>query len=85
MSHALTQNVSGTSSIVSVLVSSATEPHREMLTYTLLNTQSDFNFILEILISELNVSTHPVQLKVSTRHKHNQQNSQWSSSLKSSG
>ncbi len=66
MSHALTQNVSATSSIVPVLVSSATEPHREILTYALLDTKSDSTFILENLISELNVSTRPVQLKLST-------------------
>lgn len=65
MSRVLTQNFSATSSIVPVLVSSATEPHREILTYALLDTQSDSTFILENLISELDVST---QYSVEVEH-----------------
>ncbi|KAG1968718.1 nek6 [Pimephales promelas] len=66
MAHALTQHVSATSSIVPVLVSSTTEPQKEILTYALLDTQSDSTFILEDLVTELNVNTQPVQLKLST-------------------
>lgn len=46
MTHALTQHTSATSSIVPVLVSSKSEPQREVLTYALLDTQSDSTFIL---------------------------------------
>lgn len=66
MSHALTQHVSATSSTVPVLVSSTTEPQKEILTYALLDTQSDSTFVLEDLALELNVNTQPVQLKLST-------------------
>ncbi|XP_049419820.1 uncharacterized protein LOC125880984 [Epinephelus fuscoguttatus] len=66
MSHALTQHASATSSIVPVLVSSTTDPQREILTYALLDTQSDSTFMLEDLAVELNVNTEPVQLKLST-------------------
>lgn len=62
MSHALT-HVSATSSIVPVLVSSTTEPQKEILTYALLDTQSDSTFVLEELALKLNVSMQPVQLK----------------------
>lgn len=66
MAHALTQYVSATSSIVPVLVSSTTEPKKEILTYALPDTQSDSTFILEDLAAELNVNTQSVQLKLST-------------------
>lgn len=66
MSHALTQHASATSSIVPVFVSSTTEPRREILTYALLDTQSDSTFILEDLAKELNVNTQQVHLKLST-------------------
>nr|XP_043906906.1 uncharacterized protein LOC122785246 [Solea senegalensis] len=66
MAHAITQHASATSSIVPVLVSSATVPQKEILTYALLDTQSDSTFILEDLASELNVDTQSVQLKLST-------------------
>lgn len=66
MSHALTQHASATSSIIPVLVSSTADPQREILTYALLDTQSDSTFMLEDLAMELNVNTQPVQLKLST-------------------
>lgn len=65
-SHAVMQRASATSSIVPVLMSSTEEPQREVLTYALLDTQSDSTFILEDLLEELNVDTQPVQLKLST-------------------
>ncbi|XP_021324883.3 uncharacterized protein [Danio rerio] len=66
MVHALTQHVSATSSIVPVLVSSTTNPQKEILTYALLDTQSDSTIVLEDLVTELNVNTQSVQLKLST-------------------
>lgn len=66
MTHALTQNTSATSSIVPVLVSSKLERQREILTYALLDTQSDSTFILEDVVTELNVNTQSVKLKIST-------------------
>lgn len=66
MTHALTQHTSATSSIVPVLVSSKLKPQREILTYALLDTQSDSTFILEDIVTELNVNTQSVQLKLST-------------------
>ena len=66
MAHALTRYSSATSSIVPVLVSTTTDPQKEILTYALLDTQSDTTFILEDLVSELNMSTQPIQLKLST-------------------
>ncbi|KAJ8342685.1 hypothetical protein SKAU_G00326130 [Synaphobranchus kaupii] len=65
-SHASTQHVPATSSIVPVLVSSRQEPEREILTYALLDTQSDSTFILEDLLDDLNVEAQPVKLKLST-------------------
>lgn len=66
MTRVLTWNVSATSSFVPVFVSSTTEPQKEILTYALLDTQSDSSFILEDLASELNVNMQSVQLKLST-------------------
>ncbi|XP_013873851.1 uncharacterized protein LOC106524553, partial [Austrofundulus limnaeus] len=66
MTHVLTRKTSATSSIVPVFVSAASEPQKEILTYALLDTQSDSSFILGDLASELNVDKQPVQLKLST-------------------
>ncbi|XP_023197668.1 uncharacterized protein LOC111610010 [Xiphophorus maculatus] len=66
VSHTLTQHVSATTSIVPVLVSSLQEPHREILTYAMLDTQSDSTFVLEDVIDRLNVDFHPTKLKLST-------------------
>ncbi|XP_014900158.1 uncharacterized protein LOC106954875 [Poecilia latipinna] len=66
MTHVLTRKTSATSSIVPVFVSAASEPQKEILTYALLDTQSDSSFILGDLASELNVDKKPVQLKLST-------------------
>jgi len=62
----LTQRASSTSSIVPVLVSSIQEPHRKVLTYAILDTQSDSTFILEDVLDKLNVDAQPVKLKLST-------------------
>lgn len=67
MSHALTKHASATSSIIPVLVSSTMDPQREILTYALLDTQSDSTFMLEDLAMELNVNTQPVHFKLSTK------------------
>ncbi|XP_068074145.1 uncharacterized protein [Danio rerio] len=66
MAHALTQSSSATSSIVPVLISTVEEPQREVLTYALLDTQSDSTFILEDLLDDLNAVKQPVQLRLST-------------------
>ncbi len=63
--HALKQSSSATSSIVPV-ISTVEEPEREVLTYALLDKQSDSTFILEDLLDDLNVVTQPVQLRLST-------------------
>lgn len=55
--HVLSQSSSATSSIVPVLVSTVEEPQREVLTYALLDTQSDSTFILEDLLEDLNAVT----------------------------
>lgn len=65
-SHAVTQRAFATSSIVPVFMSSANEPQKEVITYALLDTQSESTFILEDLLEELNVETKPVLLKLST-------------------
>lgn len=64
--HAATQYVPATTSIVPVLLSSVQEPQKEILTYALLDTQSDSTFILEDLLDDLNVNSQPVKLKLST-------------------
>ena len=66
LSHAVTQSSSSTSNIVPAFLSSVKEPHRELLTYAILDTQSDSTFILEDLLKELNVKAPSVQLKLST-------------------
>lgn len=66
MAHVLTQSSCATSSIVPVLISTVEEPQREVLTYALLDTQSDSSFILEDLLDDLNAITQPVQLRLST-------------------
>lgn len=66
MSHTVIQCTSSTSGIVPVFLSSVEEPQREILTYALLDTQSDSTFILENLLNELNVNAPPVKLKLST-------------------
>lgn len=66
MSHTSTQRTSATSSIVPVFVSSVQEPHREILTYAILDTQSDSTFVLDDVLDKLNVDVQPVKLKLST-------------------
>ena len=66
VSHTSTQRSSATSSIVPVFVSSVQEPHREILTYAILDTQSDSTFVLEDVLDKLNVDAQPVKLKLST-------------------
>ena len=55
-----------TSFTVPVLVSSATDPQKEVLTYALLDSQSDSSFVLESLADQLEVPRRPVHLKLST-------------------
>ncbi len=64
--HVVKQSSSATSSIVPVIISTVEEPKREVLTYALLDTQSDSTFILEDLLDDLNADTQPVQLRLST-------------------
>ena len=66
MSYASTRYASATASIVPVLVSTKQEPQKEVLTYALLDTQSDTTFILEDLLGHLSVTSRPVTLKLST-------------------
>lgn len=66
LSHALVRQASATSSIVPVFLSSDKEPQKEILTYALLDTQSDSTFVLESLVRELDSVTRPLQLKLST-------------------
>lgn len=66
VSHTSTQHASATSSIVPVFVSSVQEPHREILTYAILDTQSDSTFVLEDVLEKLDVNVQPVKLKLST-------------------
>ncbi len=65
-SHTSTQRASATSNIVPVFVSSVQEPHREILTYAILDTQSDSTFVLEDVLDKLNVDVQPVKLTLST-------------------
>ncbi|KAI7806542.1 hypothetical protein IRJ41_007791 [Triplophysa rosa] len=66
ISHALTQHVSATSSIVPVFISATDEPQNEILTYALLDTQSDTTFILKDFLEELHVNREEVKLRLST-------------------
>ncbi|XP_035985253.1 uncharacterized protein LOC118558808 [Fundulus heteroclitus] len=66
VSHASTQHASATTSIVPVLVSSLQEPHKEILTYAMLDTQSDSTFVLEDVIDRLKVDSYPIKLKLNT-------------------
>ncbi|XP_077978095.1 uncharacterized protein LOC144433628 [Glandiceps talaboti] len=55
-----------TSMIVPVWVSSTESPSNEVLTYALLDTQSDSTFILEDTAKSLSIQCQPVRLKLST-------------------
>ena len=66
MSHTSTQRASATSSILLVFVSSVQEPHREILTYAILDTQSESTIVLEDVLDKLNVDVQPIKLKPST-------------------
>lgn len=66
LSHALIHKAPATSSIVPVFLMPVNEPQKEILTYALLETQSDSSFVLEDLVRELNVNTQPLQMKLST-------------------
>ena len=61
-----TNMASSTSMIVPVWVSGNESSDTEILTYALLDTQSDSSFILEELAQKLNTEVHPVRLKLST-------------------
>ncbi|XP_032425349.1 uncharacterized protein LOC116724101 isoform X1 [Xiphophorus hellerii] len=55
-----------TSAIVPVYVSTQNEPSKEILTYALLDTQSDSSFILNEVANNLNTAKTQVKLKLST-------------------
>ncbi|XP_070564485.1 uncharacterized protein [Ptychodera flava] len=56
----------GTSMIVPVWVSTKESPSKEVLTYALLDTQSDSTFILEDIAKSVSSECQPVRLKLST-------------------
>ena len=60
------ENARGTSMIVPVWVSSAETPSKEVLTYALLDTQSDSTFILDNTTRSISAHCEPVRLKLST-------------------
>ncbi|KAK7880700.1 hypothetical protein WMY93_032666 [Mugilogobius chulae] len=62
----LGQSCSATSMIVPVWVSSVQSPSEEHLVYALLDTQSDNTFVSERLSNQLQVNSHPVNLKLTT-------------------
>lgn len=66
MSHTVTQRASATSSIVPVFISTVDKPRNEILTYALLDIQSDLTFILKDFLDELQVSSQAVKLRLST-------------------
>lgn len=66
MSHTVTQRASATSSIVPVFISTLDKPQNEILTYALLDSQSDSTFILKDFLDELQVSSQAVKLRLST-------------------
>ncbi|XP_034088632.1 uncharacterized protein LOC117557059 [Gymnodraco acuticeps] len=72
-SNTVFQNVKvpHTSTIVPVWVSATSEPHREILVYALLDTQSDTSFILEETAKALHTKNETVQLKLSTMASRN--------------
>ena len=55
-----------TTHVVPVWVSTASKPQVEILTYALLDTQSDSTFIEEAISNKLSVQSDPVNLKLST-------------------
>ncbi|KAL0150341.1 hypothetical protein M9458_054343, partial [Cirrhinus mrigala] len=60
------RNGTYTSSIVPVCVSTIAEPRKEILLYTLLDTQSDTTFILKDTAETLDAKKEPAKLKIST-------------------
>jgi len=54
-----------TSAIVPVYVSTQNEPSKELLTYALLDTQSDLSFILNEVANNLDTTKTQVKLKLS--------------------
>ncbi|XP_071123461.1 uncharacterized protein [Mytilus edulis] len=59
-------NVQSTSMIVPVWVSHKDKPSREILTYSLLDTQSDTTFILDDTAASLHIPCEPIRLRLST-------------------
>ncbi|XP_071803595.1 uncharacterized protein [Asterias amurensis] len=55
-----------TSMIVPVWVAATSDPAREVLTYAMLDTQSDASFILNSTAESLGIKGQPVQLKLAT-------------------
>ncbi len=68
VTHSLRQNAHArvSSMIIPVWIASADKPNREILTYAMLDTQSDSTFILSDLATELNAKSQSVKLKLST-------------------
>ena len=64
--HATSGNVCVSSSIVPVYLTAAAEPHKEVLVYALLDTQSDSSFIKTELAEALSLEREPVRLNLST-------------------
>ena len=62
----LRQDVTNSSTIVPVWISTVDKPDNEILIYTLLDTQSDSAFILKDTSDALNVQSEEVKLKLST-------------------
>ena len=62
----LRQDVTNSSTIVPVWISTVDKPDNEILIYTLLDTQSDSTFILKDTSDALNVQSEEVKLKLST-------------------
>ena len=59
-----------TTMIVPVLVSHANYPYHEVMTYALLDTQSDATFVVNSLIEELKPPSRPATLELSTMTDH---------------
>ncbi|KAI5085315.1 hypothetical protein C0J45_23790, partial [Silurus meridionalis] len=60
------RNITHTSSIIPVYISTTAEPEKEILVYALLDTQSDTTFILKDTAETLNIKKESVKLKIST-------------------
>ena len=62
----LEENNKQTSAIIPVWLSSAAQPSQEVLTYALLDSQSDTTFVLSEVVNALEADKEQVKLKLST-------------------